>query len=46
MSDFVKQLKQKAEDVEKKLGQGKELTDEDYKNLFILSLLKEGSGER
>lgn len=45
MSEMVNQIKSKIKDVENKLQQGQELSEEDFKNLFILSVLKEGKGE-
>jgi uncharacterized coiled-coil DUF342 family protein len=45
MSDMVSMIKQKIAEVDEKLGNGEELTEEDFKNLFILSVLKEGKGE-
>lgn len=46
MNQMVSQIKNKVAEIEEKLGNGEELTEEDFKNLFVLSLLKEGSGER
>ena len=45
MSDMVSMIKQKIAEADEKLGNGEELTEEDFKNLFILSVLKEGKGE-
>lgn len=45
MSDMVSMIKKQISEVDEKLGNGEELTEEDFRNLFILSVLKEGTSE-
>lgn len=44
MSDIAGELNLKVKSIEEKLKANGELSEEDLKNLFILSVLKEGNG--